>query len=79
MISITLSVAAARALVAALPRCQSCGGSPAEVRLEELGAYRIDVCSSCASTRPEGRVEPLAHGEALAALEGALLRSAGLR
>lgn len=77
-IVLALDVAAARSLIDALPRCQACGCAPAEVRLSELGAYRLDACASCASTRPEGRLEPLPHGEALAAIETALLRAAGV-
>lgn len=77
-ISVTLDADSARALIAALPRCQACGVAAAEVELSELGAYRLVACMSCASTRPEGRVEVLSHGEALSAIECACLRAAGI-
>ncbi|MBK8994638.1 MAG: hypothetical protein IPM35_02655 [Myxococcales bacterium] len=77
-ITVTLRVDAARSLIAALPRCQACGVMAAEVRLVEPGAYDVAVCMSCASTRPEGRAEPVPHAEALGAIETALLRGAGL-
>jgi hypothetical protein len=77
-ITVHLHVDAARALLAALPRCHACGVMAAEVELAEPGAYRVSTCMTCASTRPEGRAEALRHAEALGALETAILRAAGL-
>lgn len=76
-IALTLSVDAARSLIAALPRCEQCA-QVAEVSVEEAGAYTVRVCAACASTCPAGRVAPLAHSEALGRIEAALLRAAGV-
>lgn len=76
-ISVTATEDAWRALIASLPKCEQCGQA-AEVRVEEAGAYTVRVCAACASTCPAGRVVPLAHGEALSAIECACLRAAGL-
>lgn len=76
-IAVTATEADWRALLAALPGCDGCGAA-AEVTLIMPGSDRHRVCLACAAQRRRGRAEPLAHGDAVEAIEGALLRAAGV-
>lgn len=72
MITVTASEIAWRAIVAALPRCSSCGGA-AEYELTEAGSS-CPVCTACAASRPHGALRMLPHAEVVSAL----LREVGL-
>ncbi|MBK8994950.1 MAG: hypothetical protein IPM35_04255 [Myxococcales bacterium] len=76
MIGVTASEIAWRAVLAALPRCSSCGGT-AEYELAEAGSSCI-VCTGCAASRPHGALTMLGHAEVVSAIESALLREVGL-
>lgn len=76
MIGVSATESAWRAVLAALPRCSSCGGT-AEYELAEAGSTCL-VCTGCAASRPRGALTMLRHAEVVAAIEAALLREIGL-